>query len=187
MTPLEALLKDTQDKMDSTVKVLQGQLSGIRTGKASPALVESISVTYYGAPTRLRDLANISTPETRLLVITPYDPSVLGEIERAILGANIGVTPVNDGRVVRVPVPELSEERRKEMTKVASRMAEEARVSARNVRRDANEACKGLQKNASVSEDDAKLTLDKIQKITDKTIAKVDADFKAKEAEVMAV
>lgn len=187
MTPTEKLLKETQDKMDNTLKVLENQLSGIRTGKASPALVENISVTYYGAPTRLRDLANISTPEPRLIVISPYDPSVLGEIERAILGANIGVTPVNDGRVVRVPVPELSEERRKEMTKVASRMAEDSRVSARNVRRDANEACKALQKASTISEDESKLTLDKIQKVTDKTIAKIDADFKAKEAEVMAV
>ncbi|MGI5868515.1 MAG: ribosome recycling factor [Kiritimatiellia bacterium] len=187
MTALDTLLKETQDKMDNTIKVLQGQLSGIRTGKASPALVENISVTYYGAPTRLRDLANISTPEMRLIVISPFDPSILGEIERSILGANIGVTPVNDGRVIRVPVPELSEERRKEMAKVASRMAEEARVSARNVRRDANETCKNLQKNGDISEDDAKTTLDKIQKITDKTIQKIDADYKAKEAEVMAV
>ncbi len=187
MTSTESLLKDTQDKMDSTVKVLLSQLAGIRTGKASPALVENITVTYYGAPTRMRDLANISTPEPRLVVITPYDPSVLGEIERAILGANIGVTPVSDGRVVRVPVPELSEERRKEMVKVASRMAEEARVSARNVRRDANESCKALQKSSAISEDEGKLTLDKIQKITDKTIAKIDVDLKAKEAEVLAV
>ena len=181
------LIKDTQDKMDSTLKVLESQLSGIRTGKASPALVENIQVTYYGAPTRMRDLANISTPEPRLIVITPYDPTVIGEIERSILGANIGVTPVSDGRVVRVPVPELSGERRKEMTKVAGRMAEEARVSARNVRRDANESCKALQKNAKISEDERDQTLERIQKMTDKTIEKIDAAMKSKEAEVMSV
>ncbi len=183
----QELIKDTQDKMDNTLKVLESQLSGVRTGKASPALVENIQVPYYGAPTRMRDLANISTPEPRLVVITPYDPTVLGEIGRAILGANIGVTPVSDGRVVRVPVPELSEERRKEMTKVASRMAEEARVSVRNVRRDANDACKTLQKNSNISEDERDQTLEKIQKMTDKSIEKIDSALKAKEAEVMSV
>lgn len=184
---IQELIKDTQDKMDNTLKTLDHQLSGIRTGKASPALVENISVLYYGAPTRMRDLANISTPEARLLVISPYDPTVIGEIERSILAANIGVTPVSDGRVVRVPVPELSEERRKEMTKVAGRMAEDARISVRNVRRDANDGCKMLQKNAKVSEDERDQALEKIQKMTDKAIEKIDASFKAKEAEVMAV
>ncbi len=183
----QELIKDTQDKMDNTLKVLESQLSGVRTGKASPALVENIQVPYYGAPTRLRDLANISTPEPRLIVITPYDPTVLGEIGRAILGANIGVTPVSDGRVVRVPVPELSEERRREMTKVASRMAEEARISVRNVRRDANDACKNLQKHSKISEDERDQTLEKIQKMTDRTIEKIDSALKAKEAEVMSV
>lgn len=182
-----ALLKDAQDKMDRTLKVLEEQFSGVRTGKASPALVENIQVPYYGAPTRLRDLANISTPEMRLIVISPYDPTVLGEIERAILGANIGVTPMNDGRVVRVPVPELSEERRKEMTKVAHRMAEEARVAVRNVRRDANDAVRALEKAAKISQDEMNATLTKIQKATDATIGRIDTSTKAKEAEVMAV
>ena len=183
----QQLLKDTQDKMDNSLKVLEGQMAGIRTGKASPALVENIQVPYYGTPTRLRDLATISTPEARLIVISPFDPTALGEIERSILGANIGVTPQNDGRVVRVPVPELSEERRKEMTKVAARQGEEAKVSIRNVRRDANEAAKKLQKDAKISEDDLKTALDKIQKSTDKAIEKTDAMVKAKETEVMAV
>lgn len=187
MTPLETLLKDTQDKMDNTVKVLQSQLSGIRTGKASPALVENISVTYYGAPTRLRDLANISTPEARLIVITPYDPSVLGEIERAILGANIGVTPVNDGRVVRVPVPELSEERRKEMTKIVRSEGENAKIAIRNLRRDANDAIKRLVKDKEATEDDQKRSETEIQKATDKHIAEIDALVAAKEQEIMAV
>ena len=181
------LLKDAQDKMDRTLKVLETQFAGVRTGKASPALVENIQVPYYGAPTRLRDLANISTPEPRLVVVSPYDPSVLGEIERSILGANIGVTPMNDGRVIRVPVPELSEERRKEMTKVAHRLAEEARVAVRNVRRDANEAVRALQKASKISEDEMTQALGKIQKATDAAIAKVDAATKSKEAEVMAV
>jgi len=183
----ESLLKDAHDKMDRTLKVLDDQFAGVRTGKASPALVENIQVPYYGAPTRMRDLANISTPEPRLIVISPYDPSVLGEIERSILGANIGVTPMNDGRVVRVPVPELSEERRKEMTKVAHRMAEEARVAVRNVRRDANEAVRALEKASKISEDEMNQTLTKVQKATDAATAKIDAAVKSKEAEVMAV
>jgi len=183
----QQLLKDSQDKMDSSIKVLENQLAGIRTGKASPALVENIQITYYGAPTRMRDLANISTPEARLIVISPFDPTVLGEIARAILAANIGVTPQNDGRVVRVPVPELSEERRKEMAKVASRNGEEAKVSIRNVRRDYNDSAKKIQKDGKISEDDLKAVLDKIQKATDKAIEKADELVKAKEKEVMAV
>jgi ribosome recycling factor len=183
----QQLLSESQDKMDSSLKVLDNQLAGIRTGKASPALVENIQATYYGAPTRIRDLANISTPEARLIVISPYDPTALGEIERSILGANIGVTPVNDGRVVRVPVPELSEDRRKEMTKVASRQGEEAKVAIRNVRRDSNESAKKLQKDSKISEDDLKQVLDKIQKATDKSIEKIDAMVKAKETEIMSV
>ena len=187
MTPLETLLKVTQDKMDNTVKVLQSQLSGIRTGKASPALVENISVTYYGAPTRLRDLANISTPEPRLIVISPYDPTALPEIEKAILAANLGVTPRNDGRVIRVPIPELNEERRKEIVKVAKRQSEEARIAERNVRRDGNEAIKSLQKDGKITEDERDRGLDEVQKATDTHIAKIDGELKNKEAEVMAV
>jgi len=181
------LIKDTEEKMERSIQVLEEQFSGVRTGKASPALVENVQVPYYGAPTRLRDLASISTPEMRLIVITPFDPSVLSEIVRSILGANIGVTPVSDGRVVRVPVPELSEERRKEMTKVANRMAEEARVAIRNVRRDANDSAKALQKASEISEDELSGVLAKIQKATDAAISRIDASLKAKEAEVMAV
>ena len=167
--------------------MLKDQFSGLRTGKASPALVENVSVIYYGTPTRLRDLANITTPEARLISITPYDPSALGDIAKAIQAANLGVTPMNDGRVVRVPIPELDEERRKEIVKVARRHAEDARVSVRNVRRDANDAIKALQKDGKISEDERDQSLTKIQKETDATIAKIDADLKAKEAEVMAV
>ena len=183
----DAILKDAQTRMEGSLKSLENQFSGIRTGKASPALVENIQVTYYGAPTRIRDLANIATPEMRLITISPYDPSVLGDIERAILAANIGVTPLNDGRLVRVPIPELSEERRKEMTKVANRMAEEARVAIRNVRRDANDSVKAMEKKREISEDERTAALASVQKATDAAIGKVDAALKAKEAEVMAV
>jgi len=183
----EIVLKDMQNKMAQALKTLEAHFQGIRTGKASPALVENIQVPYYGTPTRLREMANIAAPEMRLLVITPYDPSALKDINHAIQAANIGVTPQNDGRVVRVPIPELSEERRKEMTKVAHRFAEESRVAVRNVRRDANDAIKALQKAKEISEDVEKATLDKVQKETDAIIGKIDTLLKSKEAEVMAV
>ena len=180
-------LDTAKEKMDGALRSLNQQLDGIRTGKASPALVENITALYYGAPTRIRELGNIATPEPRLITITPYDPSVVNEICKAILAANIGVTPVSDGRKVRVPIPELSEERRKELAKVTSRMAEEARVAVRNVRREANDEAKKLQKDGKLTEDDRDRLLEDIQKATDAAIGKIDAAAKAKEAEVMAV
>jgi ribosome recycling factor len=149
--------------------------------------VQNVKVMYYGTPTRLREIANIATPESRLIVINSYDPTALPEIEKAILGANLGVTPVNDGRVVRVPIPELTQERRQEMTKVARRMAEEARVSIRNIRRDGNEAAKAAQKNGKATEDERDSGLKEIQKYTDTYIAKVDEVLKAKEHDIMEV
>ena len=180
-------LDTAKEKMDGALRSLNQQLDGIRTGKASPALVENITALYYGAPTRIRELGNIATPEPRLITITPYDPSVVNEICKAILAANIGVTPVSDGRKVRVPIPELSEERRKELAKVTSRMAEEARVAVRNVRREANDEAKKLQKDGKLTEDDRDRLLEDIQKATDAAIGRIDAAAKAKEAEVMAV
>ncbi len=187
MDTLDEVLLDAIDKMDNTLKVLKDQFAGLRTGKASPALVEGVQVLYYGTPTRLRDLANISTPEPRLIVISPFDPTALGEIEKAILAANLGVTPRNDGRLVRVPIPELNEERRKEIVKVARRQSEEARVAVRNVRRDANDLVKALQKDGKVTEDERDRALEEVQKATDAHIAKIDSELKNKEAEVMAV
>lgn len=187
MDSLEAVMHDALDKMNKSCALLKEQFSGLRTGKASPALVENVSVIYYGAPTRLRDLAGISTPEPRLIVINAFDPSSLRDIEKAILAANLGVTPMNDGRVIRVPIPELNEERRKEIVKVARRHAEDARISVRNVRRDANEAVKTLQKDGKISEDQRGQALARIQKDTDAHTSRIDAELKAKEAEVMAV
>lgn len=187
MESIDEVLLDAEERMEKSMEVLADQFSGIRTGKASPALVENVTVTYYGAPTRLRELAQISTPEPRLIVVSAYDPSALKEIEKAILAANLGVTPVNDGRVIRVPIPELSEERRKELVKVARRQAEESRVALRNVRREANEQVKGLQKAGKTTEDDRDEALKDIQKATDEHVAKVDADLKSKESEIMEV
>ena len=178
------ILTEAQSKMDGAFNALAGQLDGLRTGKASPALVENITALYYGAPTRIRELGNIATPEPRLITITPYDPSVAGEIVKSILAANIGVTPVSDGRKIRVPIPELSEERRKEMTKVASRMAEESRVAVRNVRRDANNA---VSRDEELTEDEVNREQKQIQKLTDTYVAKIDEMLAAKEAEVMEI
>lgn len=187
MQTTHEVIKDATEKMDGSLRVLKEKFSGLRTGKASPSLVDNVQVIYYGTPTRLRDMANISTPEPRVISITPYDPSALAEIDKAILAANLGITPRNDGRVVRIQIPELTEERRKEIVKVAKREAEEARVALRNVRRDANDLLKALQKDGKISEDDRDRALVDIQKLTDAKVAKVDDDLKSKEIEVMAV
>ncbi len=187
MESTDDILLDAEEKMTKSLDFLHQEFTGIRTGKASPALVENVKVTYYGATVRLKEIAGISTPEPRLIVINAYDPTALSEIEKAILAANLGVTPLNDKRVIRVPIPALTEERRKELTKVAKRMAEECRVSLRNVRRDANEHTKNLQKNGKISEDDRDQALEQIQKDTDEYIKKIDEALKVKETEIMAV
>ena len=181
------VLLDTKDKMEKTVQFLQQEMTGLRTGKANPALVDNITVDYYGTPTRLRDIANISTPEPRLIVINPFDPSSLGLIEKAIVAANIGITPMNDGRLIRVPIPELSEERRKDMVKMAGRITEEQRISVRNIRRDSNEQIKALQKSGDITEDDRDDALDQIQKSTDTHIKKMDEMLTTKEKDIMEV
>ena len=187
MESVNEVLQDIADKMDNTIKMLKTNFNGLRTGKASPALVDSLQVTYYGAPTRLRDVANISTPEPRLITISPFDPTVLPEIEKAILAANLGVTPLNDGRLIRVPIPELSEERRKEIVKVAKRISEESRVAVRNVRRDANDVIKKMQKDSKITEDERDHGLTDVQKATDSHIGVIDTELKNKDTEVMSV
>ena len=184
---IDDVLLESDDKMDKTVQFLQQELSGLRTGKAHPSLVDSITVDYYGTPTRLRDIANISTPEPRLIVVNPFDPSSLGLIEKAIIAANIGITPMNDGRLIRVPIPELSEERRKDMVKMAGRTTEEQRVAIRNIRRDANDQAKALQKNGDITEDDRDEALESIQKTTNEHIKKMDDMLAAKEKDVLEV
>jgi len=184
---LDDIFLEADDKMDKTLQFLHEELAGLRTGKAHPSLVDTITVDYYGTPTRLRDIANISTPEPRLIVIKPFDPSSLGLIEKAIIAANIGITPMNDGRLIRVPIPELSEERRKEMVKMAGRVTEEQRVAIRNIRRDANEQIKSLQKNGDITEDDRDSALNDIQKSTDEHIGKMDEMLANKEKDILEV
>ncbi|MBM4148443.1 MAG: ribosome recycling factor [Lentisphaerae bacterium] len=187
MDTLDDILLDGEEKMTKSTALLHEQFTGLRTGKASPALVENVHVSYYGTMTRLREIAGISTPEPRLIAINAYDPSALKDIEKAILAANLGVTPMNDGRVIRIPIPELSEERRQELKKVAKHMSEEARVAVRNVRREANDAVKRLQKDGKCTEDERDEALRQVQKNTDDYIAKIDKMLKDKEAEMMVV
>lgn len=187
MESLDDVLLEADDKMTKCLTFLHQEFSGLRTGKASPSLVENVMVPYYGTLTRLREIGGISTPEARMIVINSYDPTALPAIEKAILAANLGVTPKNDGRVIRIIIPELSEERRKELVKVGKRMSEEGRVAIRNIRRDANEQIKALQKEGKITEDERDQGLAQIQKETDAHIAKVDDTFAAKEKEVMAV
>lgn len=187
MNTTEEVLNDAKAKIDKSFDSLKNQFAGLRTGKANPAMVDQIKVDYYGVATPIKNLGTISTPEPRQIKITPFDPTVLPEMNKAILAANLGVTPQTDGKVLRITVPELNEERRKEIVKVAKTAAEAQKVAMRNVRRDANETAKKLEKDKKISEDDLKAALDKIQKATDAGIAKIDAELKAKEAEIMAV
>lgn len=187
MDSTDEILLETDDKMGKCVEHLHHELSGLRTGKASPSLVDGIQVEYYGAMTRLRDIAGISTPEPRLIVINPFDPSAMPAITKAILGANVGITPVSDGRVIRIPIPELSEERRNELIKIGRRMSEEARVAIRNVRRDANEAVKALQKNSTITEDERDGAVEEIQKFTNTHIANIDKVIAEKEKDILEV
>lgn len=187
MESLDEVLLDTEDKMSKALDFLHQKFNGLRTGKASPSLVDNVQVMYYGTQTRLRDLAGISTPEPRLIVINAYDPTALGAIEKAILAANLGLTPMNDGRVIRLPIPELSQERRQEIIKVAKRETEEQRVAIRNLRRDANDMIKALQKKSVITEDERDKALDDIQKSTDTYIKKMDDMLVAKEKEIQEV
>lgn len=185
MDEINLVTMEAEEKMQKAFQYLTEEFGGLNTGKASPAMVDMITVDYYGSPTPIKQLGNITIPEPRLLVITPFDPSTLPEIEKAILAANIGVTPMNDGRIIRIPVPELSEERRKDLTKIASRNTEEQRVAVRNIRREANDQLKAMQKEGDITEDDLKDALDEVQKLTDSTIKKIDDALATKEAEIL--
>ncbi len=181
------VLEQAKEKMTKSLAAFGRELASIRAGRANASLLDRISVDYYGAPTPINQLAGVSIPEARLLVITPYDKSILGEIEKAIMKSDIGITPTNDGNVIRLAIPALTEERRKELVKVVKKEAEEAKVAVRNVRRDANDDLKKLEKNGEITEDDLRGYGDDIQKLTDEFIAKVDEAAKEKEQEILSV
>ena len=181
------LLDEIEEHMMKTEEALVNSFHTIRTGKASPSLVENIMVEYYGTPTRLKELAGINAPEPRLLVIQPWDKSALSAVEKAILASNIGITPMNDGTHIKLPIPELSQDRRAALAKQAKGFVEEAKVALRNIRRDGNEAAKKAQKDGVFTEDELKKILDDIQKLTDRYIATLDKELAAKEKELMTV
>jgi ribosome recycling factor len=181
------ILSTTHDRMNKTIEHIRREFSTIRTGRASASLVDGLDVDYYGSSVPLNQLANISIPEPRLLMITPYDKGALGSIEKAILKSDLGLTPNNDGRVVRIPIPELTEERRKNLVKVVRRLAEDTRVSVRNIRREANDQIKKSEKGGDIPEDESHHIIDEVQKVTDEYITKVDEVLKMKEKEIMEV
>jgi ribosome recycling factor len=182
---IKDVLEDARERMEKTIEALQNDLRTIRTGRASPALVERLTVEYYGMPTPLNQLAGVTVPEPRLLMIRPWDRNTLGLIEKAILKSDLGMTPNNDGQVIRLIVPQLTEERRRDLNKQVTRRVEEARVSARNIRRDAIEMLRDAEKEKLIDEDDLHRGQDQVQELTDKFIKQVDEVGKAKEAEIL--
>jgi ribosome recycling factor len=174
-------------RMEKTLSSLRTDLNKIRTGRASLALFDDIRVDYYGTPTPLNQMATLSVPEPRLITIQPWDNSVIGEIEKAILKSELGLTPTSDGKMIRINIPRLTEERRKELVKVVRKMAEGAKVAIRNIRREANDQLKGLEKNKKISQDQLHQWMDKVQKSTDQFIEKVDGILAAKEKEILEI
>ena len=183
----EAFFNELQKEMDKSVAAFRRDLSKLRTGRASTALLEGVMVDYYGASTPLNRLSNLSAPEPRLLVVQPYDRGAIGAIEKAIFKADLGLVPNNDGKIVRIPIPELTQERRKELVKHVKKVAEEFRVSVRNHRRIAIEKLKEMEKNKGITEDEFKHCQERVQKITGDFIGRIDKVLKAKEDEIMEV
>lgn len=181
------ILERTEKKMAASVADAKHRLAAVRTGRASLAIFENVMVDYYGSPTPLQQVAKLSIPEASLVVAQPFDPSSLGAIERAILAADLGLNPANDGKLVRIPIPPLTEERRKQLVKKVHGLAEDARTVVRQVRRESNEEIKKIEKDGLLSEDDARRALDEVQKKTDKHIAEIDALTKGKEKDLMEV
>lgn len=184
---MKEVIKEAKGHMDKAVEVFKDELKTLRTGRANIAIFEHIRVEYYGTPTPLNELASLSVPEPTLILIQPWDPSVLPAIVHAIQKSNLGLNPVDDGRVIRVPVPPPTQERRKELVKLAHEMAERARLAVRNVRRDTNEAIKKLEKDKKISEDEMHRGLEEVQKLTDQHIEAINAILEAKEKEIMEV
>ncbi len=179
-----ALKKKATDKMDGQIEHLRHEMAVIRTGRASLGLLDHVKVDYYGTPTPLKQVATLSVPESRLITVQPFDPKIIKDIEKAIVVSDLGLTPANDGKVIRLPIPSLTEERRKDMVKLGKKIAEEVRVHIRNIRRDILEEAKKAQKASQMTEDEVKKAHDDIQKLTDAYILKVDEVVKKKEAEI---
>jgi len=184
---IENFLGDAQQRMDKSVEATHEHFNSVRTGRATPALLDRIQIDYYGTPTPLKNLATINAPEPRMLSIQPFDPSSIKAIEKAIMESDLGLTPSNDGKLIRLPIPQLTEERRKELVKLVRQMAEEGRVAVRNVRRDAIKHLEVLVKKGDASDDDERAAETRVQKLTDDHVAKIEDLLKHKEAEIMEV
>ena len=184
---MEDRLKVYEEKMEKTVSVLRSDYATIRAGRANPHVLDQITVDYYGVPSGIQQVANVSVPEPRMLLIQPWEKSLIKAIEKAILTSDLGINPSNDGTVIRLVFPEMTEERRKDLSKDVKKKGENAKVAIRNIRRDANDAIKKLQKGGEISEDEQKQYEDKIQKLTDKFIEKVDKESELKTKEIMTV
>ena len=182
---MQTLVKDVETRMAAALEVLGREFATVRTGRASTGLLDAIRVDYYGAPTPLNQMASVSVPDARTLAIQPWEVSQLKAIEKAIMASDLGLTPVNDGKVIRLAIPPPNEERRKQLVKTVAKHAEESRVAIRNIRREANEKLKALARDKKISEDDERRGHDQIQKTTDKYVAKVDELLKKKEQEIL--
>ena len=183
----DEILLDAEDRMEKALAALERDFARLRTGRASTALVDGIKVDYYGTPTLISQMASVAVPDSRTVTIQPWDKGAFALVEKAILKSDLGLTPVNDGRIIRISIPALTEERRKDLVKVSRKYAEEAKVAVRGVRRDANESLKKLEKAKSITEDELKKAGDDVQKLTDKFVGKCDERCQAKEKEIMEI
>lgn len=184
---IKEIISSAEDKMKKTIEALKKEYASLRAGRATPALLDKVQVEYYGAMSPINQMANVSVPEPRMLVIQPWDKTVIPEIERAIMKSDLGLTPSSDGTVIRINIPQLTQERRTELVKVTKKKAEDARVGVRNLRRDANDELKLFEKEGEISEDDNRRGQEEIQKLTDKYIKEIDLVLENKEKEIMEV
>ncbi|NMB16193.1 MAG: ribosome recycling factor [Firmicutes bacterium] len=182
---IEDLLMDTEERMQGVIEATKKELAAVRTGRANPALLNKVIVDYYGTPTPLNQLATITAPDARLLVVQPWDKNSIKDVEKAIIKSDLGLTPNVDGNMIRLPIPQLTEERRKDLVKLIRKDVEDKRIAIRNIRRDSNDKLKASEKNGELPEDDSRRTQDEVQKLTDKYIAEVDRLLAAKEEEIL--
>ncbi|GFM36662.1 ribosome recycling factor [Desulfovibrio psychrotolerans] len=184
---MDEILLEAEERMEKAITALEREFGKLRTGRAHTSLVDNILVDYHGTPTPIKQLASVAIPDSRSITIQPWDKSAFGSVEKAIINSNLGLNPMNDGRLIRINIPMLTEERRKELVKMAKKYVEEAKVAVRNVRRDANEQIKKLEKSKDITEDESRNGQDEVQKLTDAYVAKSDERGAAKEAEIMAI
>ncbi len=183
--PKDTILMETEERMEKAVNAMDKDFAKLRTGRASSSLVDDIRVDYYGTPTPINQLASVAVPDSRTITIQPWDKGGFSAVEKAILKSDLGLTPVNDGKIIRIVIPALTEERRKDLVKVSRKYSEDAKIAVRNVRRDANDQLKKLEKDKTISEDDLKKATEEVQKLTDKYVAETDKKCQAKEKEIM--